>query len=117
MAEWSDQAIVLGLRRFGETGAILDVFAREQGRRRGLVYGGASRTKRAIMQPGNTLSVTWKARADDNLGFFSMAEPERERTALHLSDPLALSGMAAVAEILLNALPEGDVKPALFDAA
>ena len=68
MAEWSDRAISLGLRRFGETGAILEVFSREQGRRRGMVYGGASRTKRAPMQPGNTLLVTWKARVDDSLG-------------------------------------------------
>lgn len=117
MAEWSDRAISLGLRRFGETGAILDVFGREQGRRRGLVYGGASRSKRAVMQPGNTLAVTWKARAEDNLGFFAMAEPEAERSARHLSDAVALAGLSALAETLMAALPEGDIKPGLFDAA
>ena len=58
MAEWSDRAISLGLRRFGETGAILEVFAREKGRRRGMIYGGSSQKKRAPMQPGNTLAVT-----------------------------------------------------------
>jgi DNA repair protein RecO (recombination protein O) len=117
MAEWSDRAISLGLRRFGETGAILDVFAREQGRQRGLIYGGASRGKRAVMQPGNTLAVTWKARSEDRLGFFALAEPEAERSARHLSDPVALAGLSALAETLLAALPEGDIKPGLFDAA
>src|SRR6185295_14123955 len=117
MAEWSDRAISLGLRRFGETGAILEVFAREQGRRRGLVHGGASRTKRAPMQAGNTLAVTWKARTDDNLGFFSLAETERERAAVHMADAEALAGLSAVAELLLAALPEGEAKPALYDAA
>jgi DNA repair protein RecO (recombination protein O) len=117
MAEWSDRAISLGLRRFGETGAILEVFAREQGRRRGLVYGGASRTKRAPMQAGNTLSVTWKARTDDNLGFFSLAETERERAAVHMADGEALAGLSALAELLAAALPEGEAKPALYDAA
>lgn len=117
MAEWSDHAISLGLRRFGETGAILDVFTRGQGRRRGLIYGGASRTKRAPMQAGNTLAVTWKARTDDNLGFFSLAETERERAAVHMADAEALAGLSAVAELLLAALPEGEAKPALYDAA
>ena len=116
MAEWSDQAISLGLRRYGETGAILEVFAREQGRRRGMVYGGASQKKRAPMQPGNTLSVTWKARADDSLGFFT-AETESERAAVHMADGEALAGLSALAELLSAALPEGEAKPALYDAA
>jgi DNA repair protein RecO (recombination protein O) len=117
MAEWTDKAIALGLRRFGETGAILDVFGRTQGRARGLVYGGASRAKRAVMQPGNTLVVTWRARAEDSLGHFAVAEPERERSALYLSDPGALGALSAIADILMGALPDGEAKPALYDAA
>ena len=116
MAEWTDRAITLGLRRFGETGAILDVFGRTRGRARGLVYGGASRTKRAVMQPGNTLAVTWRARIDDSLGHFAVAEPEAERSALHLANPESLCALSALAEILMQALPEGEAKPDLFDA-
>lgn len=116
MAEWSDQAISLGLRRFGETGAILEVFARGHGRRRGMVYGGASQKKRAPMQPGNTLSVTWKARADDSLGFFT-AETETERAAVHMASGEALAGLSALSELLAAALPEGEAKPALYDAS
>lgn len=115
MAEWSDQAISLGLRRYGETGAILEVFAREQGRRRGMVYGGSSQKKRAPLQAGNTLNVTWKARTDDNLGFFT-AESESERAAAHMADAEALAGLAAIADLLAAALPEGEAKPALYDA-
>jgi DNA repair protein RecO (recombination protein O) len=116
MAEWSDQAISLGLRRFGETGAILEVFSRTKGRRRGMVFGGASRTKRAPMQPGNTLLVTWKARADDNLGMFT-AEAENERAAIYMADGEALAGLSTLADLLASALPEGEAKPALYDAA
>lgn len=117
MAEWSDRAISLGLRRFGETGAILEVFAREQGRRRGLIYGGASRTKRAPMQAGNTLAVTWKARVEDSLGFFSLAETEFERASVHMANGEALAALSAITEILAAALPEAEAKPALYDAA
>lgn len=116
MSEWSGRGVCLGLRRFGETGAILDIFARDQGRRRGLVYGGASRSRRAVMQAGNTLAVTWRARTDDNLGHWAVAEPEGERTARLLSDASALAALAAIAATLLEALPEGEAKPGLFDA-
>jgi DNA repair protein RecO (recombination protein O) len=95
MAEWTDRAISLGLRRYGETGATLEVFAREHGRRRAWVHGGASRTKRAPMQPGNTLQVIWKARAEDSLGFFT-AEMESERAARHMADAEALAGLSAL---------------------
>ncbi len=117
MAEWSDTVISLGLRRYGETGAILDVFGRAQGRSRGLIYGGASRAKRALLQAGNTLAVTWRARTSDQLGFFAMAEPEVERGARHLAEATSLGALQAVAEMLVQSLPEGEAKPALFDAS
>src|SRR5262249_6869803 len=117
MAEWSDQAISLGLRRLGETGAVLEVFAREHGLRRGFVHGGASRTKRGPMQAGNTLAISWKARTTDQLGFFSLAETERERAAVYMADANALAALSALAELLAAALPEGEAKPALYDAA
>ena len=114
MAEWTDRAISLGLRRFGETGAILEVFAREHGRRNGMVYGGSSRTKRAPMQPGNTLSVTWKG-TEGNLGFFT-AEAEDERAARLMANAESLAGLSAITELLAAVLPEAEAKPALFDA-
>jgi DNA repair protein RecO (recombination protein O) len=117
MAEWSDIGIALALRKFGETDAIMDVFGREQGRARGLVKGGVSRAKRAAMAQGNTLALTWRARTQEQLGFFALAEPEVERSARHLDDPAALSAMTTIAEILLNALPEGEAKPGLYDAS
>lgn len=116
MAEWTDRAISLGLRRYGETGAILEVFTYAHGRRRAVIYGGASQKKRGPMQPGNTLLVTWKARTDDSLGFFTV-ESENERAARHMADAEALAGLSALSEILAGALPEGEAKPGLFDAA
>ncbi|MBI1340902.1 DNA repair protein RecO [bacterium] len=116
MAEWTDRGVALGLRRFGETQAILDVFTRNRGRARGLVHGGASRKRRSVLQPGNTLQLVWRARLADDLGHFAQAEPETERSARHLMDSLALSALTSVASLLNDALPEGEAKPGLFDA-
>ncbi|MBU6319668.1 MAG: DNA repair protein RecO [Alphaproteobacteria bacterium] len=116
MVEWTDRALCLGLRPFGETGAILEVFGRTRGRVRGLVYGGAGRRKRAALQPGNTVAVTWRARMEESLGHFALTEPEAERAARHLSDPCELSALSAVADMLTSCTPEGEAWPGLFDA-
>ncbi|MBB34905.1 MAG: DNA repair protein RecO [Hirschia sp.] len=116
MAEWTDSGIVIGVRRFGETDVILDALTPERGRVRGLVYGGISRKKRAALEPGNTLRLEWRARSADNLGHFAVAEPEIERASRMMADPLALSGLAAVCDILREALSESEAKPGLYEA-
>lgn len=117
MAEWEDDVIALGVRRFGENDAILDVFGRTRGRAAGLVYGGAGKRKRGLIEPGNTLHVAWRGRLEEQLGHFSVAEPQMERASRLFSDPLALAGLAAAVSILKEAAPEAEPKPGLYEAA
>lgn len=105
---WSDDGIVLGGRRFGEGGLILDVLTRERGRRSGLVYGGASRRKRAQFEAGNTVALSWTGRLDDQLGRFDLAEARKERASRLLDDAVALSALASVTALLRAGLNEGD---------
>lgn len=105
---WSDDGIVLGGRRFGEGGLILDVLTRGRGRRSGLVYGGASRRKRAQFEAGNTLALSWTGRLDDQLGRFDLAEARKERASRLLDDAAALSALASITALLRAGLNEGD---------
>jgi DNA repair protein RecO (recombination protein O) len=105
---WSDDGIVLGGRRFGEGGLILDVLTREKGRRSGLVYGGASRRKRAQFEAGNTIALSWTGRLDDQLGRFDVAEARKDRAARLLDDPAALAALSAITALLRGGLNEGD---------
>ena len=105
---WQDQGIVLGGRRFGESGLILDVLTDSKGRRSGLVYGGASRKKRVQFEPGNVLQLSWSGRLEDQLGRFDTAEAETLHAAQHLDNPTSLLAISALAEILRQALDEGD---------
>ncbi len=66
--QWVDEAIVLGVKRHGEGSAILEVMTREHGRHLGLVRGAAGVRLRPVLQPGNRVSVTWRARLDEHLG-------------------------------------------------
>ncbi|MEX1249762.1 MAG: DNA repair protein RecO [Hyphomonas sp.] len=105
---WSDDGIILGGRRFGEGGLILDVLTAARGRRSGLVYGGASRKRRAHYDAGNTVALAWSGRLDDALGRFDLAEPRKERASRLLDDPAALSAVSAITAMLRASMNEGD---------
>lgn len=106
--QWSDEAIVLGGRRFGEGGLILDVLTATKGRRRALVHGGASRKRRGQYEPGNTVALTWKGRLEEQLGRFDVAEATKERANRLLEDKLALAALRSVTTLLREGLDDGD---------
>ena len=70
--QWTDEGIVLGVRRHGEASAILELMTREHGRHLGLVRGGAGSRMRPVLQPGNRVSATWRARLDEHLGHYQV---------------------------------------------
>lgn len=112
---WNDDGIVLGARRHGETSVILELLTRGHGRHLGLVHGGRSRKLQPVLQPGNTLTVVWRARLDEHLGGFAV-ELANQRSARFIASGLALYGMAYVSA-LLRLLPERDPHPDLYDLA
>ncbi len=112
--EWSDEAIVLAVRRHGETGAIVDTLTRAHGRHAGLVRGGASRKAKAMLQPGNTLHVVWRARLNEHLGSFA-AEPAKSRSGL-MDHRAALAGLNAFTSVCIAALPEREAHQSVFEA-
>lgn len=109
--EWQAEGTVIARRPHGETAVIIEVLTLQHGRHAGLVPGGASRKRAAMLQPGARLDLRWRARQEDHLGHFT-AEPLWQRVSL-LSDPLGLAGLNAVCALLCFALPERDPHPAL----
>ncbi|GGB58428.1 DNA repair protein RecO [Henriciella pelagia] len=106
--QWRDEGLILGGRKFGESGLILDVLTRTRGRRSGLVYGGASRKKRPQFEPGNSVDLSWSGRLEEQLGRFDVAEATRSRTARLIDLPEALLAVASIAALLRGTLNEGD---------
>lgn len=103
--QWTDTGVVLSARKHGETSAILHLLTERHGRHAGLVRGGGGRRLRSVLQPGNELQVTWRARLSENLGTFTV-EPLRARVADVLHDPARLAAFAAATETIDAALPE-----------
>ena len=111
--EWTDNAILLSSRQYGETGLIADLFTREHGRRQGLVRGSRAR---ALLQPGNGLSATWRARLPEQLGNYAV-ELAKARAGSLMESRDSLTGLNAFCAIATATLPEHQAYTPLYDAA
>jgi DNA repair protein RecO (recombination protein O) len=112
--EWQDEAIIIGVRRHGESAVILEAMTRQRGRHLGLVRGGRSVRVQPVLQPGNSVTLTWSARLEDQLGHYRV-EPGVSHAARLMASPMALYGMALAASHL-RLLAEREPHPGLYEA-
>ncbi|HTO78239.1 MAG TPA: DNA repair protein RecO [Methylocystis sp.] len=113
--EWRDEGFVIGVRRHGESSALLELMTRAHGRHLGLVRGGAGRANRSALQPGNDVDALWRARLEDQLGVF-VVEPLCGRAASLIDHGHALHGVGHLCA-LLRLLPERDPHPEFYKMA
>ncbi len=113
--EWTDEAIILGLKPHGETAAVVEVLTRAHGRWRGLVRGARSRRQRPFLQPGRIVQASWRARLADQLGHMRL-EPLSGAPLPPLDDSFALAGLNLLL-FDLHLLPEREPAPPLHEAA
>lgn len=112
--EWKDEGIVLAVKRHGETSAIAELLTATRGRSLGLVRGGRSRQMRPVLQPGNIVIATWRARLEEHLGNFAL-EPLELKAGLLIGEAMRLAALTTLtAEAQL--LPEREPHPRLYEA-
>jgi len=113
MIEWSEEGFLVALRPHGEDAAIIQVLTCERGRAAGLVRGGQGRRLSGVLQLGNRLQASWKARLADQLGSFQV-ELQQANAARFLSSPGRLSALSAACAVIEQALPEREAHPRCF---
>lgn len=113
--EWRDEALVMGVRRLGESDVILEVMTRDHGRHLGVVKGGRSKRLQPALQAGNSCSVVWRARIEEQLGAF-VVEPTTLRAARLINTSTALYGLSLLVG-LIRLLPERESYGAVYDTA
>lgn len=111
--QWTDEGIIIGTRRHGETSLIVELMTSAHGRHLGLVRGGRSRRVQPTLQPGNSVNATWRARLDGHLGHYTI-EGTTQRAARLIEGATGLYGLQTLAA-LLRLLPERDSHPKLYD--
>lgn len=112
--EWQDQGIVLSVRKHGESSAIVNVMTGTQGRCAGLVRGGTGKRLRGILQPGNMVFASWRARLPEHLGAMTV-EPVTAYAAAALSDASKLAALSSACALVETALPERQPHPAILN--
>jgi DNA repair protein RecO (recombination protein O) len=110
--QWTDEGIVIGVRRHGEASAILELMTHEHGRHLGLVRGGFGSRMKPVLQVGNSVSAAWRARLDEHLGNYTV-EPMRQRASNFFAAPHAIYGVTHLAA-MMRLLPERDPHAGLY---
>ena len=113
--EWSHEAVVLGVKRHGETSVIAELITQNRGRHLGLVHGGRSRRMRPVLQPGNLVNAKWRARLDEHLGQYQI-EPKLLRAAALMGSSHGTYAVQTLAAHL-RLLPERDPHGALYETS
>ena len=111
--EWSDEAVILSVRPHGETAAVVELLTRSHGRHSGLVHGGRSRKSRPVLQMGNHVSASWKARLSEHLGHMTL-ELQHGYAAASMDDAAGLAALTSLCA-LSRVLPEHDPHPNLYE--
>lgn len=112
--QWTDEGIIIGTRRHGETSLIVELMTAEHGRHLGMVRGGRSRKQQPLLQPGNSVTATWRARLDEHLGNFTL-EATTQRAALLMESQSGLYGVQILGA-LVRLLPERDPHAQVYAA-
>ena len=113
MIEWTDEGFLVALRPHGEDAAIIQLLTLERGRCAGLVRGGQGRRLTGVLQLGNRLEATWKARLADQLGNFQV-EMQQANAAGFLNQPDRLAALTSACAVIERALPEREAHPNCF---
>lgn len=112
---WTDQGIIIGLRKQGENGAIVELLTAQHGRHAGLVRGVFGKSGRAIYMPGNRVEAQWSARLPEHLGHWK-CELVDAFAAHIMHDRLRLQALNAMTSLLKYALAEREPHAQLFAA-
>ena len=113
--EWQDEGLIIGVKKHGETSAIVELMTPERGRHLGLVRGGRSRRMRPVLQAGNSVRAQWHARLEEHLGTYQL-EAQELRVSNLMSTQIGIYGIQMLASHL-RLLPERDPHPGLYRAA
>ena len=69
---WQGEGLLLDVKKYGESSALIDVFTVYLGRRIGLLKGAFSKKNKSVIQPGNQLFLNWSAKVEEGLGAFNV---------------------------------------------
>lgn len=112
MPEWSDNAIIIGVKKFAERDAIVSFLTQNHGKYSGLCKGAFSKRLSGTVQTGNLVQLNWKARLEEHLGTVKV-ELLNAYCVPVLSDPGRLTALSCLCT-MCSMLPERESAEEFF---
>ena len=69
--QWDDTGFLISKNKYNENAVIVEIYTLEHGKCSGIIYGGASRKQKKILQIGNKILLNWKAKGENRIGYFT----------------------------------------------
>ena len=113
MPEWTDNALIVGVKKFAERDAVLSFLTQNHGRHNGLVKGVFFKRHTGDFQIGNLVQSSWKARLEEHLGTVK-AELLTPYAVNVMDDPAGLTALSCLCA-MCSLLPERENVPDFFE--
>ena len=118
MQRFSDQGIILYIKKYSENSLIIKILSKNHGLYSGFIRGAVSSKKlsykSALYQNFNLVDFEWSSRIADNLGFFKI-DLKKSFLGGIISDPIKLSAFGAAASIINQNVLERESAIEIFD--
>lgn len=114
MLQFTDEALILVVDKFGDHDAIVQLFTREHGLCRGVVKRALTSKNRADVQPATLVEATSKSRLPEHMGTITL-EAKHSYAARVMHDPLKLSAVGSVMSLMAASLAEHDAHAELYE--
>ena len=100
----TDEGIAIGIKKFSDSTNLMKILTRDNGIYSGLIRLKKNQGNAGINIPGNTLSVNWRARLSEHLGFFD-TELIKSRSSSYLNSSINLEVLNSICS-LMDIFPE-----------
>lgn len=100
----TDEGIAIGIKKFSDSTNLMKILTRDNGIYSGLIRLKKNQGNAGINIPGNTLSVNWRARLSEHLGFFD-TELIKSRSSSYLNSSVSLEVLNSICS-LMDIFPE-----------
>ena len=111
--QWEDEGYLLSKINYNENSVIVDVFTLNHGKCSGIVYGGVSRKIKNYLQIGNKISLIFKSKGRDKIGYFTI-ELIEAISPRFFGDKASVACIVSATSLLKLLLPDFQINKKIF---
>ena len=106
--KFEDIGIIIDIRKYNESSAIVKIFSKNHGIYKGFVKSAFSKKNQSIFQVGNLISFEWRSRVEEGLGNFFYCDIEKSYSSKIIFNKLRLSCFLSL-NIIIKGINKGQV--------